>query len=129
MQLSIIVSRWFSRSLSLAGLGRNASKEPTNVAKVIFTLPDGRKLTMEELQGVTGRASFHDGKLLDVTGTVRYEVIGTSTVPAEARLLHQQAREVGGGAAITRKPSRSWSEHRNARRSGLTPYMTERTLT
>jgi tetratricopeptide (TPR) repeat protein len=96
MQLSTLISRWFSRSLSFAGWGRNASKEPKNVPQVIFTLPDGRKLTMEELQGVTGRVSFHDGKLLDVTGTVRYEVIGTGTMPAEARLLHQHAREAGG---------------------------------
>ncbi|HET7105826.1 MAG TPA: tetratricopeptide repeat protein [Candidatus Acidoferrum sp.] len=51
---------------------------------------------MEELEGATGRVYFHEGKLLDVTGTVRYEVIGTGTLPAEASLLHQQAREAGG---------------------------------
>jgi tetratricopeptide (TPR) repeat protein len=96
MQLSTILSRWFSRSLSFAGWRPNASKEPKNVTKVIFTLPDGRKLTMEELQGVTGRVFFRGGKLLDVTGTVRYEAIGTRAVPAEARLLHQQARQAGG---------------------------------
>jgi tetratricopeptide (TPR) repeat protein len=51
---------------------------------------------MEELQGATGRVFFKDGKLLGVTGTVRYEVIGTGIMPAEARSLHQQAREAGG---------------------------------
>lgn len=95
MQLSALISRWFSRSLSFAGWGRNTSKEPENVPQVIFTLPDGRKLTMEELQGATGRVSFHNGKLLDVTGTVRYEVIGSATLPPDARLLHQQARQAG----------------------------------
>jgi len=73
---------------------------------VIFTLPDGRKLTMEELQGVTGRVSFHDGKLLDVTGTVRYEVIGTRTISRRGQIISSAGTGKRGGAAITRKPSR-----------------------
>jgi tetratricopeptide (TPR) repeat protein len=96
MRLSLIISRWFARYLSLAGWGRKASKEPKNAPTIIFTLPDGRKLTTEELQGVTGRVAFRDGKLLDVTGTVRYEIIGKGAVPAAAESLHQQAREAGG---------------------------------
>ena len=40
--------------------------------------------------------NVREGKLLDVTGTVRYEVIGKRTVPREAETLHQQAREAGG---------------------------------
>lgn len=96
MQLSLIISRWFSRCLSLAGWGHNSSKEPKNAATVILTLPDGRKITIEDLQGVTGRVAFREGKLLDVTGKVRYEIIGTRSVPAAAESLHQQAREAGG---------------------------------
>jgi tetratricopeptide (TPR) repeat protein len=34
--------------------------------------------------------------LLDVTGTVRYEIIGKGTVSSRAEALHQQAREAGG---------------------------------
>jgi len=96
MQLSLIISRWFAGCLSLAGWGHNSSKEPKNVPTVIFTLPDGSKITIEDLQGATGRVAFRDGKLLDVTGNVRYEIIGTRAVPAAAELLHQQAREAGG---------------------------------
>jgi len=46
--------------------------------------------------GLSGRMNVREGKLLDVTGTVRYEVIGKRTVPREAETLHQQAREAGG---------------------------------
>jgi tetratricopeptide (TPR) repeat protein len=95
MLLSNIISKWFGCSVSFAGWGRKTSEVPENVPTVIFTLPDGRKLTLEELQGATGRVFFKDGKLLDVTGTVRYEVIGTGAMPDEARSLHQQAREAG----------------------------------
>ncbi|HXH65668.1 MAG TPA: hypothetical protein VNI81_00610 [Candidatus Limnocylindrales bacterium] len=101
MPLSTMISKWFSRSLSFAGWGRKTSKEPENVPTIIFTLPDGRKLTLEELQGATGQVFFKDGKLLDVTGTVCYEVIGTGAVSPEARTLHQQARQAGGRGDFT----------------------------
>jgi tetratricopeptide (TPR) repeat protein len=71
-------------------------EESKNDLTIIFTLPDGRKLTMGELQGVTGQVSFRDGRLLGVTGRVRYEIIGKGAVPAAAESLHRQARDAGG---------------------------------
>ena len=125
MQLTQAISKWTDRCLSFLGRQRKASQEPKDAPTVIFTLPDGRKLTMEDLQGLTGRVYVRDGKLLDVTGTVRFEIIGKGTVSRAAEALHQQAREAGG-AVNTRKPSRFWSGHRSSRRTGLTPSMTER---
>jgi tetratricopeptide (TPR) repeat protein len=87
---------WFARCLSFVGWNRNASKEEKNGHTIIFSLPDGRKLTREELQGTTGRLYAREGKLLEVTGTVRYEIIGKGKVPSEAESLHQRAREAGG---------------------------------
>jgi tetratricopeptide (TPR) repeat protein len=63
---------------------------------IILTLPDGRKLTTDELHGMTGRVNFRDGKLLDVTGKVQYEIIGKGNVSAAAQSLHQKGREAGG---------------------------------
>ena len=63
---------------------------------IILTLPDGRKLTTDELHRMTGRVDFRDGKLLDVTGKVQYETIGKSNVSPAAESLHQQARQAGG---------------------------------
>jgi hypothetical protein len=71
-------------------------EESKNDLTIIFTLPDGRKLTMGELQGVTGQVSFRDGRLLGVTGRVRYEIIGKGAVPAAAESLHRRARDAGG---------------------------------
>jgi tetratricopeptide (TPR) repeat protein len=51
---------------------------------------------MEDLQGMTGTVFARDGKLLDVTGTVRYEILGKGSIPRAAESLHQQAREAGG---------------------------------
>jgi len=51
---------------------------------------------MEDLQGLTGSVYVRDGKLLDVTGTIRYEIIGKGSIPRAAEALHQQAREAGG---------------------------------
>ncbi len=96
MQLTQAISKWFDRCLSFVGRDRKVSKEPKDAPRIIFTLPDGRKLTMEDLQGLTGRVYVRDGKLLDVTGTVRYEIIGKRSIPRAAESLHQQAREAGG---------------------------------
>ena len=96
MQLTEAISKWFARCLSFLGRDRKGSKESKDAPRIIFTLPDGRKLTMEDLQGLTGKVHFREGKLLEVTGTVRYEMIGKGTVPVAAEALHQQAREAGG---------------------------------
>src|SRR2546422_10702506 len=124
MQLTQAISKWIARCLPFLGRGHKASQEPKDAPTIIFALPDGRKLTMEDLQGLTGRVYVRDGKLLDVNGTVRYEIIGKGSIPRAAEALHQQAREAG--AASTREPSSFWSGHRNSRRSGLTPSTTER---
>ena len=87
MQLSPVFSKWFARLLSLAGRRRNTSKEAENSFTTILTLPDGRKLTTEELRGLSGSMRFREGKLLDVIGKVQYEVIGKRTVPQAARRI------------------------------------------
>jgi len=96
MPLTQAISKWIDRCLSFFGRDRKVSQEPKEAPRIIFTLPDGRKLTMEDLRGLTGKMYVREGKLLDVTGTVRYEIIGKGTVPGEAEALHQQAREAGG---------------------------------
>ena len=52
-----------------------------DIPMIIFRGPDGRTLTMEDLRGVTG--------------TFRYEIVGSSDVPAEAQALHQEGRRAG----------------------------------
>jgi len=96
MQLTQAISKWIARCLPFLGRGHKASQEPKDAPTIIFALPDGRKLTMEDLQGLTGRVYVRDGKLLDVNGTVRYEIIGKGCIPRAAEALHQQAREAGG---------------------------------
>ena len=67
----------------LAGLGgcnkQGERKRGTSV--IVFRSADGRTLTMNDLRGVTGK--------------FRWEVLGKEDVPAEAELLHQQARQAG----------------------------------
>src|SRR5437899_10597064 len=96
MQLTQAISKWIARCLPFLGRGHKASQGPKDAPTIIFALPDGRKLTMEDLQGLTGRVYVRDGKWLDVNGTVRYEIIGKGSIrrPADAR--HQQGREAGG---------------------------------
>lgn len=48
---------------------------------IIFQDADGRTLTLEDIKGVSG--------------TFQYEVVGAEGVPAEAKALHQRAREAG----------------------------------
>ena len=50
--------------------------------RLVFKDAAGRELTTDDLQGVSG--------------TVRWEVIGADSVPAEASRLHAEAREAGG---------------------------------
>jgi tetratricopeptide (TPR) repeat protein len=54
---------------------------PKQDAAIIFRAPDGRTLTMADLEGLTG--------------TFNYEILGSSNVPAEADSLHKQARHAG----------------------------------
>jgi len=96
MRLNPAISKWFARYLSFASWSHDTSKEAKNAPAIILTLPDGRKLTTEELRGLTGRMTVRDGKLLDVTGRVRYEIIGKGNISAAAESLHRQAREAGG---------------------------------
>jgi tetratricopeptide (TPR) repeat protein len=96
MRLIPNISKWFSRYLSFAGSSRSAGQQTKNIPTVILTLPDGRKLTTDELDGMTGSVNFRDGKLLDVTGKVRYEIIGKGSLSPVAESLHQQARVAGG---------------------------------
>jgi tetratricopeptide (TPR) repeat protein len=96
MPLDLGIRKWVVHLLSFVGGNRATGKEEENTFTTVFTLPDGRKLTAEDLRGLSGRMNVREGKLLDVTGTVRYEVIGKRTVPREAETLHQQAREAGG---------------------------------
>jgi tetratricopeptide (TPR) repeat protein len=96
MPIALAISGWIDRCLSFLRRDRKVSKEPKDALTIIFTLPDGRNLTMEDLQGLTGRVCVRDGKLLDVTGTVCYEIIGKGSIPRAAAALHQQAREAGG---------------------------------
>src|SRR5258708_27222937 len=58
--------------------GGTSKEAPT----IIFRNADGRTLTMDDLRGATG--------------TVHYEIFGREGVPAEAELLHEQARRAGG---------------------------------
>ena len=123
MRLTLAISKWFARCLSFLDRDRKWRKESEDAPTIIFTLPDGRRPTMEDLRGMTGTLFARNGKLLEVTGTVRYEIIGKGSIPRAAESWHQQAREA---AVNTSKPSSFWSGHRNSRRSGLTRSMTER---
>jgi tetratricopeptide (TPR) repeat protein len=64
---------------TVASCSRGQSGEE---AMIVFRAADGRTLTMDELS--------------KIGGTFQYEILGTSNIPAEARRLHQQAREAGG---------------------------------
>src|SRR5258705_182256 len=71
--------RIYSRNIQhIQDEGRTQTEAPV----IVFRSADGRTLTLEELQGVTG--------------TFRYEIVGGADVPAEAKALHQRAREAGG---------------------------------
>jgi tetratricopeptide (TPR) repeat protein len=65
-----------------AGCTPNQAQTPKESGHVVFRNADGRILTM--------------GELNSATGTFRYEIVGDFNVPAEAKSLHQQAREAGG---------------------------------
>jgi tetratricopeptide (TPR) repeat protein len=66
----------------LPGCGnRNQGIMQKETPVIIFRDASGRTLTMEDLRGVTG--------------TFRYEIVGSTNIPPEARLLHEKAREAG----------------------------------
>jgi tetratricopeptide (TPR) repeat protein len=90
------IFQWFARYLKREDWKNSTSAESNTSPVVIFSLPDGRKLTAEELKGLTGRANIREGKLLAVTGNVQYEIIGEGSVPDEAAFLHRQGRQAGG---------------------------------
>jgi len=89
------ISRWLSRRFSSEGSNQISSADSESTPQVVLTLPDGRKLTMDQLQGIGGSIFAREGKLLGVTGKVCYENIGAANVSCEAQNLHQQARQAG----------------------------------
>jgi tetratricopeptide (TPR) repeat protein len=89
------ISKWFARFRPLAGWSHDTTKEKRNTRTIVFTLPDGRKLAEEDLRGHSGMMTVRQGKLLDVTGNIRYEIIGKESVSPVAESLHQRAREAG----------------------------------
>jgi len=95
MRLNSILPKWIARRLTPERRHTEAT-QPHNAPEVVLTLPDGRKLTTEELRGLAGRMTVREGKLLTVTGSVSYEVVGRSSISAEAESFHQQGRQAGG---------------------------------
>src|ERR1700730_4388263 len=95
MRLLVEISKWFARIRPFAGWSHDTTKGQQNSPTIILTLPDGRKLAAEDLRGHSGMMTVRQGKLLEVTGNIRYEIIGTDNVPTAAELLHQRAREAG----------------------------------
>ncbi|HET8924241.1 MAG TPA: tetratricopeptide repeat protein [Candidatus Acidoferrum sp.] len=71
-------------ALGMAAVGCDASHggKSEKSPLIIFRNADGRTLTAEDLKGVVG--------------TFRYEIVGDTNVPSEARSPHQQARQAGG---------------------------------
>src|SRR5438132_1704574 len=76
-----IFTLFIAASGASVGCNRNQDRTPAKTGMIIFRSADGRTLTLEDLQGVTG--------------TFRYEIVGGTDVPTEAQLLHQQARQAG----------------------------------
>lgn len=96
MPLDFEMPKWLAHLLSFVGWNSQPNKEKGGEATIIFTMPNGQRLTRDELAGLTGRVNFRNGKLLEVSGNVRYEVIGAGNIPSTATTLHQQARQAGG---------------------------------
>jgi tetratricopeptide (TPR) repeat protein len=95
MRLIVEISKWLARFRPFRGWSHETTKEKKNVPSIILTLPDGRKLTAEDLRGHSGMMTVRQGKLLEVAGNIRYEIIGKDNVSGAADSLHQQAREAG----------------------------------
>ena len=81
--------------LAICGSEPRYDKGKEKYPTIILTLPDGRKLAADDLRGHSGMMTVRQGKLLDVTGNIRYEIIVTDNVPTAAESLHQRAREAG----------------------------------
>ena len=71
----------FLLGLILSSGCNSGEKNSKEVPVIIFQDADGRTLTLEDIKGVSG--------------TFQYEVVGAEGVPAEAKALHQRAREAG----------------------------------
>jgi tetratricopeptide (TPR) repeat protein len=95
MRFIVEISKWFARFWPVAGWSHDTTKEKNNNPTIIFTLQDGRKLAAEDMRGHSAMMTVRQGKLLEVTGNIRYEIIGKDNVPAAAESLHQRAREAG----------------------------------
>jgi hypothetical protein len=93
MRLPPSLSKWISRYLRRNN--RVPIQEPDANVEVLLTLPGGRKLSVNELRGLSGTVNLREGKLLGVTGAVRYEIIGAGSISPAAASLHQQGREAG----------------------------------
>jgi tetratricopeptide (TPR) repeat protein len=66
---------------TLTGCNRSQDTNSKEASGIIFLSPDGRKITMDDLRGLSG--------------TFDYEIIGNVKVPEEADSLHKRAREAG----------------------------------
>lgn len=84
--MRLILALSFACAVSIE-CNRDANPHERQQPVIIFRGADGRALTLEELQGTNGQ--------------VRWEVVGAANVPAEAKRLHEQAREAGGRGQYT----------------------------
>jgi len=82
MRTRLIVALLLASAVASVGCTRAEGRTEKEAPVIVFRSADGRTLTLDELQGVSG--------------TFRYEIVGAADVPAEAKALHQRAREAGG---------------------------------
>jgi len=95
MQLTQAISKW-ADVVYPSSVG-SASESGTQGCPYGHFHPSGWQETYDGGSSGPNRQGIRrDGKLLDVTGTVRYEIIGKGTASRAAEALHQQAREAGG---------------------------------
>lgn len=76
-----LVSVFILLALILTSGCNSGGKTTKEVPVIIYRDADGRTLTAEDLKGISG--------------TINYEIIGSEAVPAQAKDLHQHAREAG----------------------------------
>jgi tetratricopeptide (TPR) repeat protein len=81
MRTGLVIGIIVSGSLVSIGCISEKKNSP-EVPVVIFRDSEGRTLTFEDLKGVSG--------------TFRYEIVGSGYVPVEAERLHQLGRAAGG---------------------------------
>jgi tetratricopeptide (TPR) repeat protein len=80
MRINLFIAFFLMGLILLSGCnpGEKSRKEGP---VIVYITEDGRTLTLEDLKGVNG--------------TIQYEIVGAADVPAEAKDLHQRAREAG----------------------------------